>query len=115
MRKSLTLVIAIAGLMMAVSGTSSAFSTSPCKSCHAIDHDSVGPAWARVAKVYGSSAELAKVFKSGFKKQDRKIASTENKFNSKSSTMTLMYRTYIRGHEDEAAKAIFDAVKSGKM
>jgi hypothetical protein len=114
MKKLLILVIAFAGLT-AMSETSSAFSTSPCKSCHAIDHDGVGPAWARVAKEYGNAEELAKVFKSGFKMEDRKIASTETKFKNKSSTMTLMYRTYIKGHEDEAAKAIFDAVKSDKM
>ena len=114
MRKLLLLVIAIGGLIT-MSETTNAFSTSPCKSCHAIDHDGVGPAWARIAKEYGSAEELAKVFKSGFKLQDRKIASTETQFKNKSSTMTLMYRTYIKGHEDEAAKAIFDATRSGKM
>jgi len=112
--KSLKLVLAAAGLM-AFSATANAFSTGPCKACHALDHDVVGPAWDRVAKKYGSEEALAKVFKSGFKVEDRKIASTEPKFKAQASTMTGMYNNYIKGHEDDAAKALFAAVKSGKM
>ncbi len=108
------LVVAAAGLMT-VSATASAFSTAPCKACHAIDHDVVGPAWKRVAEKYGSADALAKVFKAGFKVEDRKIASTEPKFKAQASTMTGMFNTYIKGHEDDAAKALFAAVKSGKM
>lgn len=114
MRKSLTLIVAAASLM-AMSATASAFSTAPCKACHAVDHDVVGPAWARVAKKYGSEAALAKVFKSGFKVSDRKIASTEPKFKAQASTMTGMYNMYIKGHEDAAAKALFAAVKAGHI
>ena len=114
MRKSLKLVAAAAGLM-AFSATASAFSTGPCKACHAVDHDVVGPAWARVAKAYGSEEALAKVFKSGFNVADRKIASSEPKFKAQAATMTGMYNNYIKGHEDDAAKALFDAVKAGKM
>ena len=115
MRKSLKLVVAAAGLMAMSATASAAFSVAPCKACHALDHDVVGPAWDRVAKKYGSAAELAKVFKSGFKVADRKIAQSEPKFKGQASTMTGMYMTYIKGHEEDAAKALFAAVKSGKM
>lgn len=114
MRKTIKVVVAAAALM-AISASASAFSTSPCKACHAIDHDVVGPAWARVAKKYGSEAALAKVFKAGFPVNERKVAMSEPKFKSQAATMTGMYQTYIKGHEDDAAKALFAAVKSGKM
>ncbi len=114
MRKSLKLVVAAAGLM-AVSATASAFSTGPCKACHAIGNDMVGPAWKRVAEKYGNEAALAKVFKSGFKVEDRKIASSEPKYKSQAAIMTGQYDSLIKGHEDEAAKALFEAVKEGKM
>jgi cytochrome c551/c552 len=114
MGKTLKLVVAAAGLLT-ISATASAFSTGPCKACHAVGHDVVGPDWARVAKAYGSADELAKVFKAGFKVEDRKIASTEPKFKAQAATMTGMYNTYIKGHEDDAAKALFDAVKAGKI
>jgi len=113
-RKSLKLVVVAAGLM-AISATASAFSTAPCKACHAIDHDVVGPAWKTVAKEYGNAETLAKVFKSGFKVEDRKVAQAEPKFKSQASTMTGMYGMYIKGHEEDAAKALFAAVKAGKM
>jgi cytochrome c551/c552 len=112
--KSLKLFVAAIGLM-AISATANAFSTAPCKACHAIDHDVVGPAWKRVAEKYGSEEALAKVFKSGFKVEDRKIASSEPKFKSQAVIMTGQYKSLIKGHEDDAAKALFAAVKSGKM
>lgn len=114
MKKSLKLFVAAAGLL-AISTSASAFSTAPCKACHAIDHDVVGPAWKRVAAKYGSEAALAKVFKEGFKVEDRKIASTEPKFKNQAVIMTGQFKALIKGHEDEAAKALFAAVKSGKM
>ena len=114
MKKSLKLLVVAAGLM-AMSATASAFSTAPCKACHAIDHDVVGPAWKRVAEKYGSAAALAKVFKSGFKVEDRKIASSEPKFKKQAALMTGQYNHLIKGHEDEAAKALFAAVKAGKI
>jgi cytochrome c551/c552 len=113
-KKSLTLFVAAAGLL-AMSATASAFSTAPCKACHAVDHDVVGPAWKRVAAKYGSEAALAKVFKSGFKVEDRKIASSEPKFKNQAVIMTGQFNSLIKGHEDDAAKALFAAVKSGKM
>ncbi|MGA7595277.1 MAG: hypothetical protein WCA64_08770 [Gallionella sp.] len=114
MNKSFKLFVVAAGLM-AISATASAFSTAPCKACHAIDKDVVGPAWKRVAEKYGSEAALAKVFKSGFKVEDRKIASSEPKYKNQATIMTGQYKSLIKGHEDEAAKALFAAVKSGKM
>jgi cytochrome c551/c552 len=113
-KKSLKLLVAAAGLM-AISATASAFSTGPCKACHAVDKDVVGPAWKRVAEKYGSEAALAKVFKSGFNVEDRKIASSEPKFKSQAGIMTGQYNSLIKGHEDEAAKALFEAVKAGKI
>jgi cytochrome c551/c552 len=113
-KKSLKLLAVAVGLM-AVSATASAFSTKPCKACHAIDKDVVGPAWKRVAEKYGTEAALAAVFKSGFKVEDRKIASSEEKFKKQAAVMTGQYKTLIKGHEDEAAKALFAAVKSGKI
>jgi cytochrome c551/c552 len=114
LKKSFKLLVVAAGLM-AVSVSASAFSTKPCKACHAIDKDVVGPAWARVAKEYGSPAALAAVFKGGFKVEDRKIASSEDKFKKQAAVMTGQFNTLIKGHEDEAANALFDAVKSGKI
>jgi cytochrome c551/c552 len=113
-KKSLKLLAAAAGLM-AMSATASAFTTGSCKACQAIDKDVVGPAWKRVAEKYGSESALAAVFKSGFKVEDRKIASSEPKFKSQAAIMTGQYNTLIKGHENEAAKALFDAVKAGKM
>ena len=115
MRKSMKLVVAAAGLAMSMSAMAGGFSTAPCQACHAIDHDVVGPAWDRVAKKYGSEAALAKVFKEGFPVSKRKVAMSEPKFKAQASTMTGMYDQYIKGHEDDAAKALFDAVKAGKM
>ena len=114
MKKSLKLLVVVAGFM-AISATAGDFSTKPCKACHAIDKDVVGPAWKRVADTYGSEAALAAVFKSGFKVEDRKIASSEDKFKKQAALMTAQYNTLIKGHEDEAAKALFAAVKSGKI
>ena len=108
------LVVAAAGLM-AISATANAFSTAPCQACHAIDHDVVGPAWKTVAAKYGNAEALAKVFKSGFKVEDRKVAGSIPKWKGQASTMTGMYGMYIKGHEEDAAKALFAAVKAGKM
>lgn len=115
MKKSLKFLVAAAGLMAISAATAGTFSTAPCKACHAVDKDVVGPAWKRVAEKYGSAEALAKVFKGGFKVEDRKIASSEPKFKSQAAIMTGQYNTLIKGHEDEAAKALFAAVKSGKM
>ncbi len=102
---------------MVISATASAgsFSTGPCKACHAVGKDVVGPDWKRVAEKYGSEAALAKVFKGGFKVEDRKIAQSEPKFKSQAAMMTSQFDSLIKGHEDDAAKAVFEAVKAGKI
>ena len=114
MKKSLKLVAVAAGLMF-VSATASAFSTAPCKACHAIDKDVVGPAWKSVAEAYGNEGALAAVFKGGFKAEDRKIANSNPKFKAQEAIMTGQFTALIKGHEDDAAKALFAAVKAGKM
>ena len=114
MKKSLKLLAVAVGLL-AVSATASAFDTKPCKACHQIDKDVVGPAWKKVADAYGSPDALAAVFKGGFKVEDRKIASSEEKFKKQAAVMTAQFNALIKGHEDEAAKALFDAVKAGSM
>ena len=113
MKKSL-MFVAAAGLM-AASMTASAFNTGMCKACHAIDHDSVGPAWKTVAKEYGSADKLAAVFKAGFKVEDRKVAASSSRWKGQAAIMTGQYKSLIKGKEDDAAKALFDAVKAGKM
>ena len=112
--KLFMILVAAAGLMT-ISATASAFSTGACKACHAVGKDVVGPDWARVAKEYGSADNLAKVFKSGFKVEDRKIASSEPKYKGQAALMTGQYNSLIKGHEDEAAAALFAAVKAGKI
>lgn len=108
------LVVAAAGLM-AMSATASAFSTGACQACHKIDSDSVGPAWKTVAEKYGSEEALAKVFKAGFKVEDRKVAGSIAKWHGQASIMTGQFNSLIKGHEDDAAKALFGAVKAGKF
>jgi cytochrome c551/c552 len=113
-KKSFKLLVTAAGLL-AISASANAFSTAPCKACHSVAADKVGPAWKDVAKAYGSADALAKVFKSGFKAADRKILNSNPKFKNKAMIMTPQFNNLIKGHEDEAAKALFDAVKAGKI
>jgi cytochrome c551/c552 len=113
-KNSFKLLVAAAGFA-AMSATAGDFSTAACKACHAVDKDVVGPAWKRVADAYGNEGALAAVFKSGFKAEDRKIASAEPKYKGQVAIMTTQYNTLIKGHEDDAAKALFAAVKAGKM
>lgn len=114
-KKSFKLLVTAAGLMALSATASAGFSTAPCKACHTVDKVKVGPAWKDVAKAYGSADALAAVFKSGFKEADRKILNTDPKFKHKGMIMTPQYKTLIKGHEDDAAKALFAAVKAGKI
>ena len=113
MKSIIVSMLAAAGLMVA--GSAMAFDTAPCKACHAVGKDVVGPDWAVVAKDYGSADALAKVFKGGFKVEDRKVAGSNEKWKKQAAMMTNIYNTNIKGHEDDAAKALFDAVKAGKL
>ena len=97
----------------AMSTTANTFNTGKCATCHSIDHDKVGPAWKTVAEKYGDEATLAKDFEAGFK--ERRVANAIAKWKSKEGLMTMQYRNLIRGHEKEAAHALFESVKNGKF
>ena len=115
MKKSLVFAAMAALACMSMSTTASAFSTTKCMACHAIDKDKVGPSWKSVAAAYGDEATLAKAFESGFAVSDRKIAGTEAKWKSKAGLMTMQYKHMIKGHDKEVAHALFETVKNGKF
>lgn len=110
----LMILVASAGLM-AMSAPASAFSTGSCGACHKVDKDAVGPSFKEVAEKYGDAKALAAVFKGGFKVEDRKVAASNPKWKAQAGIMTGQYSSLIKGHEDEAAEAIFAAVKAGKL
>lgn len=115
MKKFFILAAVAAVGLMSVSTTASAFSTNKCKACHAVGHVKIGPAWKDVVKAYGTEEALAKVFESGFKVSDRKIASTQSKFKHKTGLMTSQYNHLIKGHGKAAAHALFMTVKNNKF
>lgn len=117
MKKVLMIAAAAAFVFSAGVTTANAggFNVKKCKACHAVGKKKVGPAWKDVAAAYGSADALAEVFKGGFKVDDRKVASAEGKWKKKAGMMTAQYKKLIKGHEDEAAKALFDAVAAGKI
>jgi len=104
-----------AGVMAPADASAGGFSAKKCKACHAVGKKKVGPAWKAVAEAYGSVDTLAQVFKDGFKVEDRKMIQANSKWKSKARMMTSQYKKMIKGHEDEAAKALFDAVAAGKI
>jgi cytochrome c551/c552 len=91
------------------------FNTKKCKACHSVSKNKVGPAWKDVAAAYGDAATLAAVFKSGFNVGDRKVIASNSKWKGKAGIMTGQYKKMIKGHEDAAAQALFDAVAAGKL
>ncbi len=117
--KKVLIIAAVAAVasvgMMPVSASAGGFNVKKCKACHAVGKKKVGPDWAVVATDYGDEATLAKVFKDGFKVEDRKVIASNSKWKSKAGMMTGQYKKLIRGHEDEAAAALFAAVKAGKI
>jgi len=117
MKKNTLIIAAIAAIaavgMMPVSASAGGFSAKKCKACHAVGKDKVGPDWAVVAKAYGDAATLAADFKSGF--TERRVAKANSKWKHKTKLMTGQYKRLIKGHEDEAAEALFAAVKAGKI
>jgi len=117
MKKLLIAAVAATVGMMSMStvATAGGFNVKKCKACHAVSKKKVGPDWKSVAAAYGDAATLAKVFKDGFKVGDRKLASSNAKWKKKAGMMTGQYKKLIKGHEDEAANALFDAVKRGKI
>ena len=118
MKKTLMVVAAAAFVMggfAVTEATAGGFNVKKCKACHAVGKKKVGPAWKDVAAAYGDAGTLAGVFKAGFKKEDRKIAGSNAKWMKKAGMMSSQYKKLIKGHEDEAAKALFDAVARGKI
>jgi len=116
--KKVMMIAAVAAFAMGgtvTTATAGGFNVAKCKACHAVGKNKVGPDWAVVAKAYGSADNLAKVFKDGFKVEDRKVAAADGKWKHKTGMMTGQYKHLIVGHEDEAANALFDAVKAGKI
>ena len=114
MKKVLVFAIAIVGLM-SVATTANAFEAGKCKACHSVDKDKLGPAWKSIAAAYGDEATLAKVFAGGFDVKDRKLASSDAKWKGKAGLMTSQFNSLIKGHEKEAAHALFESVKAGKI
>lgn len=104
-----------AGFMAPSNAAAGGFNVKKCKACHAVEKDKVGPKWKEVAEAYGDAETLAKVFKDGFKVEDRKLIAANPKWKSKAGLMTSQFKSQIKGHEEEAAKALFDAVKAGKI
>ena len=115
MKSMILSMMVAAGLMVAGSAMAGEFSTGACKACHAVGKDVVGPDWKTVAEKYGDAKTLAAVFKSGFKVEDRRVAQSNEKFKKQAALMTSQYNSLIKGHEDEAAAALFAAVKAGKI
>jgi len=118
MKKTLMIVAAAAFVMggfAVTEATAGGFNVKKCKACHAVGKKKVGPAWKEVAEAYGDAETLAGVFKAGFKKEDRKVIAANSKWKGKAGIMTSQYKKAIKGHEDEAAKALFDAVARGKI
>jgi len=114
MKKAITIALAIAGAVAISSpAVAGGFSVGKCKACHAVNKNKVGPAWKDVAAVYGSPEALAAMFKEGFK--NPKFAAANPKWKGKVGLMRSQYKRLIKGHEDEAAKALFEAVKRGKI
>ncbi len=116
MKKAMMLAAAFAlGFGMAMPAQAGGFNVKKCKACHSVKKDKAGPAWSKVAEAYGSADALAEVFKNGFKVSDRKMIQKESKWKSKAGLMTGQFKKMIKGHEEEAAKALFEAVERGKI
>jgi len=117
MKKTLMLAAAAAFVFSAgvTTATAGGFNVKKCKACHSVSKKKVGPAWKDVATAYGSEEALAKVFAEGFKVDDRKVAAGSSKWKHKAKMMTSQYNKLIKGHEAEAAKALFAAVAAGKI
>lgn len=114
MKKVLIFAIAAVGLM-SVSTAANAFPATKCKACHSVAKDKLGPSWKSIADAYGDEATLAKVFESGFDVKDRKLAASNGKWKGKAALMTGQFKSLIQGHEKEAAHALFESVKAGKI
>ncbi len=118
MKKTLMIAAAAAFVMGGFAATEAVagdFNVKKCKACHAVGKKKVGPSWKDVADAYGDEATLAKVFADGFKVEDRKVIAANDKWKSKAGMMTSQYKKNIKGKEEAAAKALFEAVARGKI
>lgn len=104
MKSIIVSMVAAAGLMVA--GSAMAFSGAPCGACHKANADAAGPSFASIKTAYGSKDELAKVFKAGFKVEDRKVAAGNEKWKKSAALMTGQFGL-IKGNEDAAAAFVF--------
>lgn len=104
MKSIVVSMIAAAGLMVA--GSAMAFSGAACGACHKANADAAGPSFASIKAAYGSKEELAKVFKGGFKVEDRKVAASNEKWKKSAALMTGQFGL-IKGKEDDAAAFVF--------
>ncbi len=105
MKSIIVSMVAAAGLMVA--GSAMAFSGGACGACHQAAKDTAGPSFASIKEAYGSKEELAKVFKGGFKVEDRKVAASNEKWKKSAALMTGQFGSLIKGHEDDAAAFVF--------
>lgn len=112
MKKSLIFSALAAVGLMAASTTAHAFDTTTCMACHNIDTVKVGPSFKAVVAKYGNEKALAKAFENGFAVNARKVAAADATWARKASLMTVQYRIHIKGHEKEAAHALFETVKN---
>ena len=106
MKSIIVSMVAAAGLMVAGSAMAG-FNGGACGACHKANADAAGPSWASVKQAYGSEANLAKVFKSGFAVGDRKVAAGNEKWKKSAGLMTGQFGSLIKGHEDDAAAFVF--------
>lgn len=104
MKSIIVSMVTAAGLMVA--GSAMAFSGGACGACHKANMDGAGPSWASIKTAYGSKEELAKVFKAGFKVEDRKVAASSEKWKKNAALMTGQFGP-IKGNEDAAAAFVF--------
>ena len=104
MKSIIVSMVAAAGLMVA--GSAMAFSGAACGACHKANADAAGPSFASIKAAYGSKDELAKVFKAGFKVEDRKVAAGNEKWKKNAALMTGQFGQ-IKGNEDAAAAFVF--------
>ncbi|HXH65251.1 MAG TPA: hypothetical protein VNH42_07080 [Mariprofundaceae bacterium] len=111
MKKAWVFSAAAVGLMT-MSTPAHAFDTNACMGCHAIDIVKVGPALKTVVATYGDEKTLAKAFASGFAVKDRRIANSDPAMMAKAAVMTAQYNLKIKGHEKQAAHALFETVKN---
>ncbi len=114
--KKISFFAALAAVgLMSMSTTANAFSTTACMACHTVADAKVGPSFKEVVAKYGSEEALAKTFKSGFAIKDRKVLASDKQWAAKAAVMTMQFTIKIKGHEKEAAHAVFESVKKNAL